>query len=149
MNVELIYNAKVSPEGIMTIQNRSAFNKELELFAGKEVEVIVKRKRSKRSNPQNRYFHGVAIPIIKHRLLELGFDEAHSNEWVKDFVKFNCLKIEVTNPDTGEVMETLGKTSGLTKSEFADMVERLERFCAEKLDIQLPMPGEVITLNFN
>lgn len=148
MNVELIYNAKVSTDGIMTIQNRTAFNKELELFAGKEVEIVVKRKRSRRSNPQNRYFHGVAIPIVKQRLLELGFDEAHSNEWVKDFIKFNCLKVEVTNPGTGEIMETLGKTSGLNKSEFADMVERLERFCAEKLDIQLPMPGEVLTLNF-
>jgi len=28
------------------------------------------------------------------------------------------------------------------------MVNRLERFCAEKLDIQLPMPNEELTLNF-
>ena len=150
MNLELNYSGKVNCNGILHIQNRAQFDKELAaMFPDKEVEIIVKKKAAKRSNPQNRYFHGVALPIIRQRLIDLGFEEAYSKEWVKDFVKCSCLKIEVANPATGEVMETLGKTSQLTKSEFADMVARLERFCAEKLDIILPMPGEVMTMNFN
>lgn len=149
MNIELCYNAKVNDNGILTIQNRKGFDKEVAIFKGKDVEVIVKRKRSQRSNGQNRYFHGVAIPIIKHRLIELGYEEAYSTEWVKDFVKCACLKVEIVNKQTGEVMEALGKTSHLTKSEFAEMVDRLERFCADKLDLQLPMPNEELTLNFN
>jgi len=149
MEVQLIYNGTVNDSGILMITNRKAFDKEVSIFKGKPVEVIVKRKKSQRSSPQNRYFHGVALPIIRQRLIDLGFEEAYSKEWVKDFVKVSCLKTEVVNPETGEVMEGLGKTSALTKSEFADLVDRLERFCAEKLDITLPMPGEVMTMDFN
>lgn len=148
MNIELNYNGTVNENGILMITNRKNFDKEVSIFKGKPVEIIVKRKKSQRSHPQNRYFHGVALPIIRARLIDLGFEEAYSKEWVKDFVKVSCLKIEVANPATGEAMESLGKTSALTKSEFADMVERLERFCAEKLDIILPMPGEVMTMDF-
>lgn len=150
MNIELNYFGKVNSNGLLHIQNRVNFDKEVAaLFSEKEVEIIVKRKAVKRSNKQNAYFHGVALPIIRTRLIELGFEEAYSKEWVKDFVKISCLKVEIVNPDTGEIMQALGKTSQLTKSEFADMVERLERFCAEKLDLILPMPGEVMTMNFN
>jgi hypothetical protein len=149
VNIELNYNATVNDAGNLIIANRKNFDQEVKIFKGKAVEVIVKRKKSQRSHPQNRYFHGVALPIIRARLIDLGFEEAYSKEWVKDFVKVSCLKVEIANPTTGEAMETLGKTSQLTKSEFADLVERLERWCAEKLDLILPMPGEVLTMDFN
>ena len=148
MNIELNYNGKVSDSGVLSIINRKGLEREISVFKGKEVELIIRQKKQQRSNGQNRYFHGVAIPIIKYRLIELGYEEAYSTEWVKDFVKCACLKVDVINKETGEVMESLGKTSALSKSEFADMVQRLERFCAEKLDIQLPMPNEELTLNF-
>ena len=148
MNIELKYFGSVCENGKLTIFNKKGFINELKYFNGKEVELTVRRKLKKRSNGQNRYFHGLAIPIIKHRLIELGFEEAFDNEWVKDFVKFNCLKIEIVNPSTGELMQTLGKTSNLNTIEFGEMVEKLVRWCAQDLEIELPYPNEKLTLNF-
>ena len=90
MQVKLNYTGKVT-DGILRITNRKGFEKDIQHFEGKEVSIVIEKKKSKRSHPQNRYFHGVIIPIVKSALLDLGFEEARSSEWVKDFIKDNCL----------------------------------------------------------
>jgi hypothetical protein len=148
MSIKLIYNGVVDANGKLKIQNKNVFIGDLKYFAGKDIELIIKNRDKNRSNSQNKYFHGVAIPIIKNRLIELGFYEAYSNEWVKDFIKVSCLKIEVINKQSGEIFESLGKTSNLNTKEFNDLIERLTIWCAEKLDLILPLPNEIIKINF-
>ena len=106
--------------------------------------VTVERKYNKRSNQQNRYFHGVLIPLVQEGLIDAGWNEAKSFEWTKDFIKLNCLLREYVNDKTGEVKQSIGRTSELTTSEFMDMIETIAQWASENLSIYIPMPNEQI-----
>lgn len=127
--------------------NLTALLSDLSGLLGKHVKITIEPK-SKRSNPQNSYFHGVVIPIVKAHLLDLGWKEAKSNEWVKNYIKYNCLVIENHNEDTGETIKTLGETSGLTKGEFMDFIADVQRWAAESLGLYIPDPNEQVVINY-
>ncbi|MDB5288573.1 MAG: hypothetical protein JWR05_3522 [Mucilaginibacter sp.] len=144
---KLVYFGTVDGEGALTLTNYKAFRVDLNDFKGKEVRITVERK-SKRSNPQNSYFHGVIIPIVKAHLIDLGWKDAKSTEWVKNYIKYNCLIIETENEDTGEVVKTLGETSSLTKPEFMEFVADVQQWAIEKLGLQIPDPGQALEMEF-
>ena len=113
------------------------------------VKITVEKARSKRSVNQNAYFHGVVIPMIASKLIDMGFNEAKSKDWTKDFIKYNCLLKEAVSEKTGEVIKSLGRTSGLTKSEFMDFVSEVQQWAAEKLDLYIPDPNEQTQINYD
>lgn len=146
--MKLSYFGDVDEGGKLKIHNNTSFVLDLMEFAGKKIRLTIER-AAKRSNPQNSYFHGVVIPIVKAHLLDLGWKEAKSSEWVKNYIKFNCLIKEVTNVETGETIKSLGETSGLSKSEFADFIADVQRWAAQELDLIIPDPGQVLDLNLS
>lgn len=145
--MKLQYFGSVDSNGTLTITNKNGFLSDLRDFIGKQVKIIIEPK-AKRSHPQNRYFHGCVIPIVKAHLLDSGWIEAKSNEWVKNYIKYNCLIIEQENETTGEIIKTLGETSILTTTEFNDFIAEVQRWGAEVLGLYIPDPGEQIDLNF-
>lgn len=145
--MKLTYFGKITEAGGLDITNKKGFLADLKEFAGKAIRITIEGK-AKRSNKQNSYLHGCIIPIVKAHLLDLGWKEAKSDEWVKNYIKYNCLIKEVSNEQTGEVIKTLGETSMLTKSEFMDFVADIQRFCSETLDLYVPDPNEQIQMEF-
>ena len=139
MKFEVLTN--VSDKGISK-SKRDELNNIIMSLTGKRIKITIERAFNKRSNNQNAYLHGVVIPLIKHRLIELGFAEAKSDDWVKDFIKYNCLLKEFINQQTGEIIKSLGRTSGLSKSEFMDFIAEVQMWAAEKLDVYIPDPNE-------
>lgn len=146
--IKLVYFGRIDETGKLCVTNNRGLLSDLKDFIGKHVRITIENK-SKRSDPQNRYFHGVVIPIVKAHLLDLGWKEARSNEWVKDYIKYNCLIKEVSNEDSGEVIKTLGATSGLTTSEFCDFIADIQQWSAEKLGLIIPDPGEVLEMDLS
>ena len=67
--IELTYYAKVDETGIK-IRNRKIFDSEVQQFAGREIELRIRRKRKIRTNAQNRYVH-LLITIFSDKLFEL------------------------------------------------------------------------------
>lgn len=131
----------VDEHGKITL-GRQKLIKALQSFAGKRVTLTIERQFKKRSGQQNRYFHGLVIPLIQQRLQELGWKEAISETWVKDLVKLQCLKTETVNELTGEVMPSIKPTSGLSTSEFMELLADIQQWAAEKLDLYIPDPNE-------
>ena len=76
---------------------------------------------------------------------ELGY----SKDEIHEICKFKFLKREVVDENTGLVLEYLGSTADLNKSEFADMTSDLIRWAAENFNIVLPLPGEQTELYEN
>jgi hypothetical protein len=142
---KLTYFGSVDNAGILKITNRNAFNADLRDLSGKEIRLTIERK-AKRSDPQNRYLHGVIIPIVKAHLLDLGWKDAKSNDWVKNYIKYNCLIVECVNEENGEVIKSLGETSGLTTSEFMDFVADIQQWAATELGLIVPDPGQVLEM---
>lgn len=100
----------------------------------------IKEKKKKRSNSQNSYYFGVVVTMVCLRLRDLGNDV--TIEETHDFLKANFNYKEIVKPETEEVLKIPLKTSELSTIEFSEYIERVIRFGAEFLDIQIPYPNE-------
>lgn len=138
--------ADINPDGSMSDFKRNEARKAFLQFAGKKVRIRIERSYNKRSNNQNRYFHGVVIPVVQQGLIDAGWNEAKSFEWVKDFIKHTVLMHEVVNEKSGEVIKTPRKTSELTTVEFMELVEDVARWASEYLNVCIPLPGEQVQM---
>lgn len=104
---------------------------EIKHFEGKRIQITIQRHSSKRSLAQNNLFH-LYIGIMAK---ELGYEL----EDMKEIIKFKFLLAEKASERTGEIMQYIRQTRGLTKLEFIDLIDGLIRF-ASTLQIVLPDP---------
>lgn len=102
---------------------------------GAQVSVRVKVERPQRSSQQNRFWHGVVIPLFAEHC---GYDF----EDMKDALALELLPREVVDVKTGEVHKVPGHTSSLTTKEFNELIERAQRLGAS-MGIYVPDPNEV------
>lgn len=121
----------------------SALNKAIAQHEGKEVEVTIRRKRSKRTVDQNSYYWA-CMEVVSFAMFELG------NLWDKvkchDFFKAQFLrKVEFVN---GVEVMSIGSTAGLGKSEFSDYMARVDEWCMDHLGFNLPKPEDQIKFGF-
>jgi hypothetical protein len=125
-----------------TVQNEiKAF---LNMYEGKEVEIVLKKARSKRSDLQNRYYWGCVVEIVRQALKELGhrLDKDEVHYFLRE--KFNYK--ELVNESTGESLKLPSSTTTLTKTEFAEYIERIAQWSAEFLNVAIPEPNEQLEL---
>jgi hypothetical protein len=92
-------------------------------------DLTVKQHRDRRSTPQNRYLHGVVIPILAEHI----GDDVVS---VKEQLKWRFLRVE------GKLGETVRHTSELDSAEMTDFIDNCRRLAAE-LGCSIPGPNEV------
>lgn len=136
MTDKLEYNGYVRG-GVMFIRNRKDFENGVKRFEGKEVDIVVQKKRMVRSIQQNRLWW-LYVTIIAE---SLGYekDEMH------DVLKFKFLKRERVIEKTGEIIPYLESTTRLSRSEFSEVVESVIRWAAE-MNIILPEPNQQLEL---
>ena len=108
--------------------------------------VVTIKKRGKRSNPQNSYYHAVIVENIRHRLIELGHrithDECHEE------LKRKFLKESLADADGTVIFEKGGSTKELNKLEFAAFMDEIIEWAAICLQISIPPPGAKNEINF-
>ena len=137
---------QVTEQGTISDFKKREIGTVLKSFAGKRIRFVIERLYNKRSNGQNRFFHGVVIPIVQQGLIDAGWNEAKSFEWTKDFIKIKVLMQETVNTETGEVLKLPRKTSELTTSEFMDLISDIQMWAAEYLGITIPDPGQQVEI---
>jgi len=106
---------------------------------------------SKRTNPQNSYYWGVVLPLVKDGLLQVGY-ECHSLDEAHEFCKNQFIIIQgrkrkrLVNRETGEVryVKVFPSTRKLTTVEFSEYIDRIIRWSAEYLGVIIPYPGEIL-----
>lgn len=133
--------------GILKIHYRAVFDSLLSNFNGKDVEVIVQRKRKKRSNNQNRYYWGVIIPCIQQGLFDTQ-GEWLNNEQVHEFLKQNFNYKEIVNQNNGEMIKLGLTTTDKTTIEFEEYQDKCRQFADEFLNIIIPLPNEQSEINY-
>lgn len=121
--------------GRMQVQDRQSFEAAMRRFADGPVVVEVKTIKPQRSSAQNRFWHGVVIPLFAEHC---GYEIAE----MKEALALKLIPKEITDMDTGEVHIVPGRTSDLSVKAFNDLIERAQRLGAE-MDIYIPDPGEV------
>jgi hypothetical protein len=125
-----------------TITNAKAVTKAFTLTDGK-YRLRISR-AGKRSILQNGYYWGAVIPAIQDGLKDLGheLDKEEIHDWLKG--KFNYT--EVINKSTGQYEQVPISTTKLTRTEFCEYIEKIQRFAAEFLNVVIADPGQQVEL---
>lgn len=101
---------------------------------------------NRRSTPQNRYYWGLVIPIIQKAIKDLGTEL--TKEEAHEFLKSRFNLSEIVNHDTGEAISVPLSTTRLNKEQFGEYIEKIQRFAAEFLMIEIPDPGVQNTIQY-
>jgi hypothetical protein len=107
-------------------------------------EIEAKEKRAKRSLGQNAYFHGVMLPIVLDGLRDAGWDEIEDLDDAKDLVKDMFARFNLVNNKTGEMVTRIKPTHKMSTVEFIEFCDKIIKWGAEWLGIQIPYPNEYL-----
>jgi hypothetical protein len=121
--------------GQLRLEGRRVFEQAMRRFADGPVAVRVSAGKRPRTSNQNRYFHGVLIPVLAQHC-------GYRLDEMKDALALELIPHEVVDLKTGEVRLVPGHTSQLTVSEFNTLIERAQQLAAE-LGCYVPDPREV------
>lgn len=122
------------------ITNKTAVRKFFDEVKAKNGKYLLTAKSIKRrSIPQNKYYWGVVVAMIKERMIELGndVDEQTVHDYLKD--RFNRKELYKDGINIGSVGDT---TTKLTTIEFEEYQEKCKRFAADVLNIYIPDPNK-------
>jgi hypothetical protein len=119
-------------EGKLFIDKAEQFKQYLRTFpTGKRVEVSVEKLRTKRSNEQNRWYWGCILKLISE----------HTGDDPQDF--HDALKAHLSPKRiVGNVIIASG-TRYLDTIDFGQYCEKVRRWAAEELNINIPDSNEV------
>lgn len=111
-----------------------------------QYDVLIKPVDPRRSDPQNRYFHGVILQALMEFLNDPGHGDGRTRytlEECKDFLVGRVLGlVDVIHPSTGEVLHQVRRsTAALDKAEFSEFIESCIVYLAETFDISVPSPA--------
>lgn len=140
-------------ELFVTISNQSVVNRSdlanviRNLMDGKYLFKI--ERKDKRTTQQNKYLHGVMLPVVRDALRDAGWNNIKTIDDAKDFIKIKFLKYDLVNEQTGEVVEMYRNTSALTKLQFMELVQDVQIWLQDYFNIELPLPGEQGSLFLN
>jgi len=142
----MIFWGKIE-KGVLSIYNRSKVNAEIALLGDGIVEIALKHKK-KRSIEQNSYLHAVLIPEFRKALNSVGYSEVKTDEQAKSIIKSMFLTRAVSNETGAAPVHYVQDTSKLSKSEMAEFVDEVIKFCAENMSYIIPYPGEKLKLDY-
>ena len=134
---DLKYFGKVD-DGKLTIFQRNDMVSGLQNLGSGFVEIII-RLAGKRSSPQNRYYWGAMLPIVKEGLKGVGIEM--SKEQSHELLKYKFLKREFVTSD-GDILQSIGSTTELSTKEFNEYIESIQIWSAEYLNVNIPDPNE-------
>jgi hypothetical protein len=128
-------------------KNRDLLSEVIQSLEGKDIVIIIEKKKKKRSNPQNSYYFGVVIPLMKQGFYNslgehVGTDEIHT------FLKNRFLFKEIVNEQNAEIIKMPQSTTELSTIQFEEYLDKIREFASEFLSIQIPLPNQELTIDF-
>lgn len=149
-DTQLTYQGDVK-DGVITLPKR--LRKEVTAaFNDMDIEVTFKRKRKRRSNPQNKYYWGCVIPAIVQAMVELGNDalqigNTEHGELVHEFLKNRLLDNgEEIQGIEGLIFKLPASTRKCNTIEFDKYMGDVRKWAAENLSINIPEPNEQVEM---
>ena len=128
------------------VRNKGLITNAVKHFEGKDVEVIIKRRRKYRSSPQNAYYFGVIIPITVNAIYN-EWGEVWSKEKVHEFFKIKFLFYERVNEETAEIIQIPKSTTDNSTIEQEEFHLKCMEFLKEWFNVEVPLPNENIRID--
>lgn len=119
--------------------------KELKQYEGKRVRIKIERSYNKRSDRQNKFYHGVFIlsqkDCFKERWGEI-YLPAQIHNWNTNNIWCN----EKVNEITGEILKMPDSSTKPSKFEFEERLEMCRQFFRKQFEWELPYPNEQLSI---
>jgi hypothetical protein len=128
-----VFVGVVTDAGRLVLDAPKVFKAYVARFIGEEVEVEVRKRRSKRSTEQNAYYWSVIIPPLAEHC-------GYSHDEMHEALKAKFLGQE----DMSRGLLRIGSTTKLSTTEFADYVERITVWAAGELGVVISAPERVV-----
>lgn len=129
---DVLFYGRVLPGGLLVWENPKDYNRAVRALAGKHVEGIIRKRKTKRSSPANRYYFGVVVKLLAEHC---GYDAQEMHETLA----MRFLRIEDC-PVTGAPRRK--RTPETDSAEFSEYVNHCIRLAAE-LGVVIPDASEV------
>ena len=128
-------------------KNRDLISEVIQSLEGKDIIIIIEKKKWKRSNPHNSFYHGIVIPLMKQGFYNslgehVGTDEIHT------FLKNRFLFKEIVNENNAEIIKMPQSTNELSTIQFEEYLDKIREFGLEFLNITIPLPNETLSIDF-
>jgi len=143
--MKIKYQGRIDEDGRLKIWKRGELVKELSGLRNMDITMTIEEYKKPRSTKQNRYFHGVVLPMCKLGIMD-STGEIVTLQEVKDLLRSLFIVREIIDEETGEVLRVPRGTSDLSTIEFNEFIERIQHWGTEYLNIEIPDPGEQLTL---
>lgn len=133
-----VFHAEVSADGklVPVEAERGRRRAYLQSLAGTQVEYVIRPHRRRRSDRQNRWHWGIAVPLIA---VTLGYDR-HEHEDVHYALVAKCFGTHVDPVLQQELPNK--RSSALKTTEFSELMEWEVRWAAQELNLVIPLPNE-------
>jgi len=128
-----VFLGRVTEQGRLHLEQRGMFRRWLSSLAGKDVELVVRRRRKQRSLQQNAYYHGVIVKMLADHF-------GYRPEEMHEALKFEFLR---RDPDDRRPLATVRSTTSLSTQDFEDFQERVRQWALEEHEVLIPLPNEV------
>lgn len=126
-----IFFGTVSESGKILLDDPAGFAVHRDRLAGKRVELTLKKQARKRTSPQNRYYWGCVLQLISEHT---GEDPESLHEALKAHFAPKHVIGNLVVPSGTRYLDTV---------DFSQFVEKVRRWAAEELNVNIPSPDEV------
>lgn len=100
------------------------------------------KQRKDRSNPENRYFHGVVLPILSQCEAFGGWTQEDIKEFLKE--KFLSVFKTIKIGDTFQEVKVVRPSSSLSTIEWEKWMKEIRQWADLEIGAYLPEPNETI-----
>lgn len=133
--MEKIHRAHIS-NGKVNFNDPDAFTQAKWQLEGQEVDIIIRRHRKTRTNPQNAYYFGVVVKLISEHT---GYTPDETHEIIKQL--FFAREIEI-----GDRIVTIATTTKENTQQWEDKMTMIRTWASGELGIFIPAPHEEVYL---
>ena len=119
----------------------------LEHYNNQVIDVVFKKRETKRSNQQNGYYWGVIIAIFRNCIRE-EWGELWDKEKAHEFLLVNCNYEEKINLQTGQIVRVIKGSSENSTVEQEDYHTKCRLLVKDFFNVEIPMPNEQVVLEY-
>lgn len=149
--IPIKWQATIDSKGKPHIKNKDEFDRHLELYAGQEVQIVIKKKRKERSPQEHKYYWAVVVRMVAEEM-SLMPEEAH------DLMKDILLKVPERGVTEHGVPYAYWKVKSITELndiQFREYWQACQRWASQPTDpegglginsglgLYIPDPNEV------
>lgn len=131
-NIDPVWNAEIR-NGLLVYFDLDGFTKYCQSLSGKPLEVIVRKKRTRRlrTDPENRYYWAVIVTILSDLW---GYTKNETHEIL--LARHSKIPGGPGRPDK------IKRTSDMTTVEAEEYYENIRRWAADEFSQYIPLPNE-------